>query len=103
MKKLILLVFLFAFGTSFASNTVRKIESKKTKKTFVYTHDKKSKKSKLKKPLCRICCSVTVFNGTGMGSTVTVCAGWLLTSCETAAERACDRAEAAADEILNPG
>lgn len=103
MKRLILFVFLLSCGSVFASNTLKKSINKEEYKSHLYKQKRYKQKLKIKKPLCHICCSVTVFNGNGMGSTVTACAGWLLTSCETAAERACHRAEVAAEEILNPG
>lgn len=44
------------------------------------------------KPLCSVCCTYMVTDANGNVFNATACAGWFLTSCETAAIRACEKA-----------
>jgi hypothetical protein len=105
MKQFIVILLLCTGGSIMAANGVSKpIRGKATANNGQKAIVKAIKKATpAKKPFCRVCCTVTVFNGTGMAASVESCAGWLLTSCETAATKACDKAEAAAEALLNPG
>jgi hypothetical protein len=102
MKKLIVILLVCIGGSAIAANGTYKPVKKKSGATKAVKA--KLRKAKAPKPFCRVCCEVTVMNESGtMGATVESCAGWLLTSCETAATRACAKAEAAAEALINPG
>lgn len=104
MKKLILLLFVFLCGTTFALNTSKELVNKKVIKSKFNKYKKRNfKNKKFEKSTCRICCTVEASNGTGMTATATVCSGWLLTSCATAGEKACHKAEIQAESQLDPG
>jgi hypothetical protein len=50
---------------------------------------------------CRITCTVTVYDTEGNSVSFTATAGGIFTSCETAGQRACDKAGEAAAAQLN--
>jgi hypothetical protein len=57
----------------------------------------KADSTRQQKPVCHACCKYSVTSADGTQTiTTSACGGWLLTSCETAAERACERARIAA-------
>jgi hypothetical protein len=102
MKKIFLLQTIFiginAFG-NIKSVVIPKISVEKIVSSSSPINEEKSNKIP-ENFKCHVCCTVTVWNADGESSQVTACAGWLLTSCETAAERACNRAAAAVDAVL---
>lgn len=109
MKNLFLTAICLMTGLSiFAFSISPSLESRAGKKTTVVKSAKKVAKSSKyvitkktpQKPLCRICCTVSVADPFGGMVGITACAGWLLTSCETAGERACEKAMSNALEAL---
>ncbi len=60
-----------------------------------------SKKAKVNKNICRITCTITGEGEFGNEHEVTVTAGSIFTSCETAGERACQRAYDALTRYMN--
>lgn len=111
MKLLKLFTIFFITITFFSidANAKDGLKPKKAKlksKTFKAISNKDLiQKNKVIDLKCHICCWITTYNPlTGANPTVHACAGWLLTSCETAAERACARAEILAETAANtPG
>jgi hypothetical protein len=51
-------------------------------------------------PVCHICCTYAVTDADGNVFNATACAGWFLTSCDAAAEKACERARAVLGDIV---
>lgn len=49
-----------------------------------------------KNPVCRVSCTFTVVTHDGQSLSYTATAGWFLMGCETAGERACEKARLAA-------
>ena len=99
LKKILGLTFVFVLAFLFVTaSEAPKTTNKTNAKTVVTGKAKKS--SHAKKHYCRICCTVTMTNSDGESADATRCAGWLLTSCETAAEKACDKAYDAVSALI---
>lgn len=101
MKQALLL--LLVLGITFPSLSNSKSSTRVKSSSIKNTIKVKLRSTKpAKKSACHICCTISSYNpANGQYIGMTACAGWLLTSCETARERACEKVTANLVDMLN--
>lgn len=103
MKKVLSIIFFLGiFSNSFAGISSIEIEKNCTSRnpSGLSTSKLESSSAATTNTVCHICCTISVPDGFGGLIGVMACAGWLFTSCETAGERACEKAMTNALDIL---
>lgn len=100
MKKVLFILLILSCSLYVLANSYSEKELEPRCLTSYFSNIEKLIKAdstRQQKSVCHVCCTFSVTSSDGTQTiTTSACAGWLLTSCETAAERACERARIAA-------